>query len=89
MSGLPQPEESNDVHPQLANPNRRRHGGRGGDASVCERLLPPLAETTESLAAVGVGGRFVWVKGAGHDIDLTEPQRIRDTLDEIWDEATG
>ncbi len=60
----------------------------GGDASLCERLLPPLAETTELLAGVGAGGRFEWVTGAGHDIDLTEPQRVRDTLDEIWDEAT-
>jgi pimeloyl-ACP methyl ester carboxylesterase len=60
----------------------------GGDASLCERLFPPLSATTELLAGVGEGGRFVAVPGAGHDIDLTEPQRVRETLDEIWDEAT-
>ena len=60
----------------------------GGDASICDRLLEPLAETTELTAEVGAGGRFVWVKGAGHDIDLTQPERVREVLDEIWSEAT-
>jgi hypothetical protein len=52
----------------------------GGDEELCSRLRDPLAETTESLAQVGEGGRFVWVEGAGHDIDLTQPQAVRDTL---------
>jgi hypothetical protein len=60
----------------------------GGDTSFCDRILEPLSETTEALAEHGEGGRFEWVKGAGHDIDLKEPERVRATLDEIWDEAT-
>lgn len=60
----------------------------GGDTAVCDRLLEPLAETTEQMAGVGEGGRFVWVRGAGHDIDLTQPERVREVLDEIWSEAT-
>ena len=60
----------------------------GGDTALCERLEPPLSETTELLASVGAGGRFVSVDGAGHDIDFDEPERVRETLDEIWAEAT-
>ena len=59
----------------------------GGDTSICDRILEPLSKTTEALAQRGEGGRFEWVKGAGHDIDLKEPDRVRATLDEIWDEA--
>jgi pimeloyl-ACP methyl ester carboxylesterase len=36
-----------------------------GDSDFCSRILPPLIQTTESLAAVGDGGRFVRAKGAG------------------------
>ena len=60
----------------------------GGDSSVCDRLLEPLANETELLASVGEGGRFVWVMGAGHDIDVTHPAEVRAVLDEIWGEAT-
>ena len=60
----------------------------GGDTSLCERLEPPLGETTELLADVGAGGRFVKVANAGHDIDLDQPERVKETLDEIWAEAT-
>lgn len=60
----------------------------GGDTSLCDRILQPLAATTELLAGVGEGGRFVWVKGAGHDIDTTHPAEVREVLDEIWSEAT-
>ena len=60
----------------------------GGDTSFCDRILVPLSETTEALAQHGEGGRFEWVKGAGHDIDLKAPDRVRATLDEIWAEAT-
>ena len=60
----------------------------GGDTAFCDRIFEPLSETTKALAQHGEGGRFEWVKGAGHDIDLKEPERVRATLDEIWDEAT-
>jgi pimeloyl-ACP methyl ester carboxylesterase len=59
----------------------------GGDVSLCQRLEPPLRETSALLAEVGAGGRFVHVEGAGHDIDLDQPERVKETLDEIWAEA--
>lgn len=59
----------------------------GGDVSLCQRLEPALRETTALLAEVGAGGRFIPVEGAGHDIDLDQPERVKETLDEIWAEA--
>jgi pimeloyl-ACP methyl ester carboxylesterase len=59
----------------------------GGDTEFCGRVLEPLAATTELLTDVSEGGRFQWVKGAGHDIDLTRPEEVKQTIDEIWAEA--
>lgn len=41
----------------------------------------------EQLAAVGQGGSFIWAKGAGHEIHLSDPQLVYDTIDEVWAEA--
>jgi pimeloyl-ACP methyl ester carboxylesterase len=41
----------------------------------------------ERLAGMGEGGRFVWAKGAGHEIHLTDPNLVYDTIDKIWAEA--
>jgi pimeloyl-ACP methyl ester carboxylesterase len=46
------------------------------------------AAVFEQLAKVGEGGRFIWAKGAGHEMHLTEPQLVYDTIDEVWAEAT-
>ena len=42
----------------------------------------------ERLAAVGAGGRFIWALRAGHEIYLTEPDLVYETIDEVWAEAT-
>jgi pimeloyl-ACP methyl ester carboxylesterase len=42
----------------------------------------------ERLAEVGEGGRFIWAKGAGHEIHLSKPQLVADTIDEVWVAAT-
>ena len=60
-----------------------------GDVRFCERVLQFLPQIERSLARVGEGGRFRWVKGAGHLIHLTRPRVVQHTIDEIWNEATG
>lgn len=42
----------------------------------------------ERMAGVGEGGRFIWARGAGHEIHLSMPQLVHDTIDEVWTEAT-
>lgn len=58
-------------------------------AEECDRILEPLAAAQVLLADAGAGGRFVWAKGAGHEIHLTKPKLIYDTSDEVWIEALG
>lgn len=60
-----------------------------GNLSFCNRILEPLASLESSLADIGDGGRFVWAKGAGHEIYKTQPQIVYDTIDEVWNEAVG
>jgi pimeloyl-ACP methyl ester carboxylesterase len=60
----------------------------GGDASLCDRILQPLADTQALIADTGAGGRFVWVEGAGHEIPETAPEIMRATIEEVWAEAT-
>lgn len=60
-----------------------------GDTEFCGRVLEPLSATTELLAGVGEGGRFVWLKGAGHELLDTARQAVLDMIDEVWAEATG
>jgi pimeloyl-ACP methyl ester carboxylesterase len=55
----------------------------GGDSDFCRRILPPLIRTTKSLAAVGDDGRFVRVKGAGHDIFSADPEVVQETINEV------
>ena len=56
-----------------------------GDTDFCDRILPPLTQVTKSLASVGEGGRFLRVKGAGHDIDQTRPELVYKTIDDLLD----
>ena len=60
----------------------------GGDAQLCRRILRFLPNIYRSLAEVGAGGRFTWVRGAGHDIDVTRPDVVEETIDEVWDLAS-
>ncbi len=61
-----------------------------GGASFCDRILDPLASVQSLLADVGDGGRFVWAKGAGHEIYRSAQfQLVYDTIDEVWNEAVG
>jgi pimeloyl-ACP methyl ester carboxylesterase len=54
--------------------------------SACENFEVALAER---LALVGGGGRFVLADGAGHEIHVTQPDLVNDTIDEVWAEATS
>jgi pimeloyl-ACP methyl ester carboxylesterase len=59
----------------------------GGDSEFCDRILPALARTTRSLAAVGDGGRFVRAAGAGHNIFEVEPDLVQDTINDVLNDA--
>jgi pimeloyl-ACP methyl ester carboxylesterase len=60
-----------------------------GDEAFCRRIRPPLAEVSKQLAEVGKGGRFIWVKGAGHNIHVTQPEVVLATVDQVWKAALG
>ena len=60
----------------------------GGVTEFCDVILEPLAATQELLAGAGAGGRFLWVEGAGHEIPMTRPDVMRETIEQIWSEAT-
>jgi pimeloyl-ACP methyl ester carboxylesterase len=55
----------------------------------CPRLVGLLAKTNQELAKVGKGGRFVWAKGTGHDMHLTQPEVVLKTVDQVWKQATS
>jgi pimeloyl-ACP methyl ester carboxylesterase len=68
--------------------------------AVCEDLPPPLrnpkdcaryvqllAVTDQELAKVGQGGRFVWTKGGGHYLQVTQPDVVLATVDQVWKAA--
>ncbi len=61
----------------------------GGDADFCDRVFPALRHSTKLLASVGSGGRFMYVEGGGHDIDLTRPRLTFRTIDEVMAAASG
>ena len=56
----------------------------GGDTEFCDRILLPLSASTRTLAAVGEGGSFVWVKGAGHEIFVTDLDMVMEAIDGAW-----
>ena len=60
----------------------------GGNTGFCDRILQPLADTQALIAETGEGGRFIWVEGAGHEIPNTAPDVMRQTIEEVWAEAT-
>jgi dienelactone hydrolase len=60
----------------------------GGDAQLCAKVLKFLPGIYRSLAQVGAGGRFTWVRGAGHDIDQSRPDVVEETIDEVWELAS-
>jgi pimeloyl-ACP methyl ester carboxylesterase len=55
----------------------------------CTRMLSLLELTAKDLANVGKGGRYVRVKGAGHDIQDTKPQVVLATVDQVLKTAIG
>jgi pimeloyl-ACP methyl ester carboxylesterase len=55
----------------------------------CSRMLSILELTAKDLAKVGKGGRYVRVKGAGHDIHVTDPDVVLATVDQVWKAALG
>jgi len=54
-----------------------------GDAEFCRRILPPLTQTTKSLAIVGERGRFVRARDAGHNIFETNPELVQGTINDV------
>jgi pimeloyl-ACP methyl ester carboxylesterase len=57
------------------------------DDKDCTRLVRLLARTDQELARVGAGGRFVWANGAGHNIQVTQPDAVLATVDRVWKAA--
>jgi pimeloyl-ACP methyl ester carboxylesterase len=55
----------------------------------CTRMVRLLELTAKDLAKVGKGGRYVRVKGAGHNINLTQPEVVLATVDQVWKAALG
>jgi pimeloyl-ACP methyl ester carboxylesterase len=55
----------------------------------CNRMLSLLELTAKDLAEVGKGGRYVRVKNAGHDIQVTDPDAVLATVEQIWKAALG
>jgi pimeloyl-ACP methyl ester carboxylesterase len=55
----------------------------------CTRLVQLLAATDQDLAKVGQGGRFVWAKGGGHNLQVTQPEAVLATVDQAWKAAAG
>jgi pimeloyl-ACP methyl ester carboxylesterase len=55
----------------------------------CTRMLRLLELTAKDLAKVGKGGRYVRVKGAGHDIQFSKPEVVLATVDQVWTAAGG
>jgi pimeloyl-ACP methyl ester carboxylesterase len=53
----------------------------------CRPMLDAFEQMDRALARVGKGGRYVRVKGAGHDIHVTRPEAVMRTIDQVWKEA--
>jgi pimeloyl-ACP methyl ester carboxylesterase len=53
----------------------------------CTRTVRLLAATAQDLAKVGKSGRLVWAKGAGHNIQVTQPDAVLATVDQVWKAA--
>jgi pimeloyl-ACP methyl ester carboxylesterase len=53
----------------------------------CARSVRLLAATDQDLAKVGQGGRFVWAKGGGHNLQFTRPEAVLATVDQVWKAA--
>jgi pimeloyl-ACP methyl ester carboxylesterase len=60
----------------------------GGDTAFCSRILIPLSNVEAGLARVGSAGQFMWVKGAGHEIESTRPDTVISTFDMLWAQLT-
>lgn len=60
----------------------------GGDTTFCAKVFAPLAAMGVRLAAVGAGGRYVAVPGAGHSIELTNPNAVIRVVQDVLAEAT-
>jgi hypothetical protein len=54
----------------------------------CERVRPVELRDEAMLAELGNGGRFVEVKGADHEIWLTDMDIVQQTIDDVWADAT-
>jgi pimeloyl-ACP methyl ester carboxylesterase len=56
---------------------------------ACARYVRLSAVTAQELAKVGAGGRFVWAKGGGHNLQVTQPDAVLATVDQVWKAAAG
>ena len=58
-----------------------------GDKRFCAKVLTYLPQLEASLARVGAGGRFEWLKGAGHGIPESRPEAFAAAVDDVWSRA--
>jgi pimeloyl-ACP methyl ester carboxylesterase len=47
-------------------------------------MINLLELTTKDMAAVGQGGHYQRAKGAGHDIQVTQPDAVLAAVDQVW-----
>jgi pimeloyl-ACP methyl ester carboxylesterase len=55
----------------------------GGTDPYCNKVVDELEDTQRELAALGPEGRFISVKGAGHDIFLTDLDEVLAAIDDV------
>jgi hypothetical protein len=55
----------------------------------CHRVRPVERQDEAALADIGRGGHFVEVKGADHEIWVTQMGAVLRTVDQVWKQAAG
>jgi pimeloyl-ACP methyl ester carboxylesterase len=55
----------------------------------CHRVRPVESKDEAALADIGRGGHFVEVRGADHEIWVTQMGAVLRTVDQVWTQAVG
>ena len=59
----------------------------GGSDPYCNKVVRELEQTQRALATLNPEGRFASVKGAGHEIYLTDLDRVLAAIDDVAERA--
>ena len=59
----------------------------GGTDPYCNKVVRELEKTQRVLAGLSPEGRFVSVKGAGHEIYLTDLDRVIAAIEDVVERA--